>query len=667
MIYQATLETIDGFRKEVAVKLIHRHLVSYLEVMDLFINEAKLGASLDHGNIVRVSELNEHSGDYYIVMEYVDGIDLRNILDALREMDESMSWNLAVYISLEIAKALEYAHSRADDTGVPMGIVHRDLSPSNVMITWSGEVKVLDFGIARALLADEKKSSAVRGKWAYMSPEQVRGEELDGRSDIFSLGVLFYEMLTGQKLFAGRNDMHTMQLVQKAEVPPISGLEPSVKPVLRKMLSEQRSHRFVSAAELMDKLGRALQASSRATTPMTLCDKMRRVSRHLKRSAQQAELMEGESSILFSAEEAKPLAVGDMTAPTKLPEESVEQGPTEEVQPDEPPAEVQQQEVRRTSHLARPSLPLPKTSLPLIHSKKTKAADSPENEGSQAVVEEGLKNDKGFGLTDFLKALAAKDKKKILLLSVLLLSLAAAFVIIWALFPSSKKSRPKHETGKSSAAKTVPRSPNPSRGPSVRPLKSPTAIGSTGPSYPAREGEATKKAAYASESTDSKETGIEVLPLSKEPRSGHLDLITDPEGAVVTWKDRLIGRTPIRLQLETGKDYLFALTKEGRRLTLQKVNLAPGKAKKMDLYLKYVTKKTQKARQGQSGISVVCRTKEIYRIYLNGRDTGYNCPISLRSEPGRQSVGIYLPRQDRILYQYVRVTTGKWVSVDWPY
>ena len=154
-VYLAKLKTIQGFEKTFALKKIHNHLAHSADFSQMFFREARISGTLDHGNIVRVNELNEDKGTYFIVMEYVDGVDLKTLLSFVASLERTIPWDLAVYIVMEIARGLEYAHSNTDANGIPRGIVHRDLSPSNIMISQHGEIKVLDFGIARALLSDE--------------------------------------------------------------------------------------------------------------------------------------------------------------------------------------------------------------------------------------------------------------------------------------------------------------------------------------------------------------------------------------------------------------------------------------------------------------------------------------------------------------------------------
>ena len=174
-IYQARVTGAQDFTKEVAIKLMHRHLSENPSIVELFVNEAKITATLDHPNIVTVFELGEHEGNLFMVMERVEGLDLGALLSQLDIRGQTVPGDIALAIAIEIAKALQFVHAcgpgRREHT-VP--IIHRDLSPGNIMLSRSGAVKLLDFGVAKTLLGDDETASIARGKWHYMSPEQVR-------------------------------------------------------------------------------------------------------------------------------------------------------------------------------------------------------------------------------------------------------------------------------------------------------------------------------------------------------------------------------------------------------------------------------------------------------------------------------------------------------------
>src|SRR6185436_10117457 len=203
---------------------------------------------------------------YFIVMEYVDGVDLKALLEWRRRINRRVPIAHGLYIVLEMCKGLAYAHDvHNPETGGLMGIVHRDISPPNVLISKQGEVKVVDFGLAKATSQVEiTDPGVVKGKMSYLSPEAARGEEVDQRADIFAVGILLYELLTGKRLFYGETDYQTVELVRQAKVPAVAPQNPEVQPeleqIIRKALSKDLGARYQSAGDLQDALAQYLFA-----------------------------------------------------------------------------------------------------------------------------------------------------------------------------------------------------------------------------------------------------------------------------------------------------------------------------------------------------------------------------------------------------------------------
>ncbi len=256
-VWKARAKGAAGFEKTVVIKRVLPSLMAKPGFADLLVREAKISSRLSHPNIAQVFELGEDGGAHYIAMEYVHGKDLGQTMTF--RAGDGLSLPLRIWIMSEVAKALEHAHSRRGEDGRPMQIVHRDISPQNVLLGYEGEVKVADFGIARADeagLGRGEDPKVLRGKYAYMSPEQARGEPLDRRSDVFATGVVLYELLTGTRLFRGKTSQETLSLVRRAQVPPLgpAGVDPDFHPMILKCLALDREDRYASANELYREL-----------------------------------------------------------------------------------------------------------------------------------------------------------------------------------------------------------------------------------------------------------------------------------------------------------------------------------------------------------------------------------------------------------------------------
>src|SRR5215831_14495923 len=279
-IYKAKLMGVGGFERPMVVKQILPQLARQATFVDMFIDEARIAVSLAHGNIVQVYELGRLDGVYFIAMEYVHGKDLSDILDRAFADDKFPSWELAVFVAVEILHGLDYAHRRRDESGKPLGIVHRDISPQNILISYEGEVKITDFGIAKAMgkLA-ETQSGVIKGKFGYMSPEQALGEAVDARTDIFSVGVLLYEMMTGKRLFHGRNDAESIERVREAKVPTPSlirrGVPPGLDPIVFRALARDKRERYPDANSFQLDLSKFLFAHGQGGWPQQLAAYMR--------------------------------------------------------------------------------------------------------------------------------------------------------------------------------------------------------------------------------------------------------------------------------------------------------------------------------------------------------------------------------------------------------
>src|SRR3982751_1160388 len=259
-VFRGVAESMRGFKKNIAIKRILPSLTKNKKFVAMFLDEARLSLALQHANIVQVFDIGHSEDTYFIVMEYVDGVDLKALLEWRRRINRRVPIAHGLYMILEICKGLAYAHEvHNPETGGLMGIVHRDISPPNVLISKQGEVKVVDFGLAKATSQVEiTDPGVVKGKMSYLSPEAARGEEVDQRADIFAVGILLYELLTGKRLFYGETDYQTVELVRNAKIPPIKPQNPQVEPeledIVRKALAKRKEDRYQNATDIQDAL-----------------------------------------------------------------------------------------------------------------------------------------------------------------------------------------------------------------------------------------------------------------------------------------------------------------------------------------------------------------------------------------------------------------------------
>ncbi len=203
-LFQAKITSVEGFEKLVAIKKILPNLTQDKNLVNMFIDEAKLAAMLTHQNIVQIYDLGSMEGAYFIAMEYIHGKDLRVISRKAQGKKLPLPLEYALYIACRISSGLDYSHNLRDFQGNPLKLIHRDISPQNILVTYEGEVKIVDFGIAKAAKkTSDTKEGLIKGKVAYMSPEQAAGKVIDHRSDIFSTGILLWEMVTGKRMFEG--------------------------------------------------------------------------------------------------------------------------------------------------------------------------------------------------------------------------------------------------------------------------------------------------------------------------------------------------------------------------------------------------------------------------------------------------------------------------------
>lgn len=246
----------ENVAKFVAVKRILPQYSKSQEFIEMFKEEAKIAVNLAHSNIVSIFEFGELHRQFYLAMEYVEGRNLRQILNRLKELNKSFSQDQALYVINEAARGLDHAHRCIDgNTGRPLNIIHRDISPQNVMINFEGNVKIVDFGIAKAEIQMEPtRAGTLKGKFSYMSPEQSEGMDIDARTDIFSLGIVLWELLSNERLFLSNNEVNTLRKIKECHVPSLHKLDPTIpvelEKIVNKALARDRNLRYQSASDL---------------------------------------------------------------------------------------------------------------------------------------------------------------------------------------------------------------------------------------------------------------------------------------------------------------------------------------------------------------------------------------------------------------------------------
>ena len=278
-IFVARTKTELGADRRVVVKLILPTLAAMPRFAEMLVAEAKLAAKLQHANVVQILDLGRADGRLYIAMEYVEGLDLAEVLKRCSRTKTALPIEFALFIVIEALRGLDHAHRRAGDDGRPLGIVHRDVSPSNVIVSFEGEVKLCDFGIAHAADVAHESGEELTGKAGYMSPEHARGEALDARADVFAAGIVLWEMLAGRRYYKAAEGVSLLATAQRAEYrdPPARGLarEDELFAIVRAALSTDRDARTTSAHAMRSALEAYVAGARLVASPLRLGTWMR--------------------------------------------------------------------------------------------------------------------------------------------------------------------------------------------------------------------------------------------------------------------------------------------------------------------------------------------------------------------------------------------------------
>jgi serine/threonine protein kinase len=273
-VFLAVVRGPAGFNKLVVLKQIRPQLAEDPELLDMFLDEARLAARLNHPNVVQTNEVGQERGRYFIAMEYLEGQPLNRVLHRLQR-DGGLPLHLHLRAVSEVLAGLHHAHEIADYDGTPLGVVHRDVTPHNIFITYDGQVKVVDFGIAKALnSSSETRTGVLKGKVAYMAPEQARGEPVDRRADLFSIGILLWEAATGTRMWKGVPDLSLLQRLLNGDIPTPRSISPDVperlEAIILKCLALDREDRYATALDLQAALDAHLDAQEERGTARDL-------------------------------------------------------------------------------------------------------------------------------------------------------------------------------------------------------------------------------------------------------------------------------------------------------------------------------------------------------------------------------------------------------------
>ncbi|MGE5184147.1 MAG: protein kinase domain-containing protein [Acidobacteriota bacterium] len=294
-VFKAKSYGVEGFEKIIAIKRILPTMGEDRDFIKMFIDEAKIAGQLAHANICQIFELGRIEGSHFIAMEYIWGKDLLQIQNRVRKLKQRIPVPMACFAISKVLEGLDYAHRKRDPLGRPLEIVHRDCSPQNVLVSYEGEVKVIDFGIAKATSRNSRTMAGVlKGKFGYMSPEQVRGLPLDRRSDIFALGTMLYECLTGERLFQGETDFSTLEKVRNVDVQPPRAVNPdipeAVERVILKALAKDVDDRYQWCSEMLADLQQYLMSQDVVFTAKSLSSWLKETfAQEIERERQQLE------------------------------------------------------------------------------------------------------------------------------------------------------------------------------------------------------------------------------------------------------------------------------------------------------------------------------------------------------------------------------------------
>jgi len=541
---------LEGFERTVALKLILPSYTQNPEFNSMFIDEARIASSLNHSNIVRITNFGVTDGRYYHEEEFIDGRSVRQILQKCRDNEKLLPIDSACYIISEVCKGLHYAHTKHDPvTNEALNIIHRDMSPQNIMVSFEGEVKIVDWGIAKAKgKMEETRAGVLKGKFGYMSPEQAEGEELDARSDIFSLGIVFYEAITGERLFVADNEINTLKKIREGNIPLPSKVNPAIdrelETIILKTLARPRIERYQSCYDVHEDIVRYLHKKFPAYNSLKLSKFIKElfsteILADRKRMSEREQSMPSYSPLSYGArsyEEKTRISSSDQSSY----ENYVEMNPDRTLLADSASNKKGDNEPTRAT-VANSSV----ASSASIHEETQSSAPRPVRENTPAEI--------NYSKSD-IKIVEAGNKRKMFLKFGLIAALVVLVSLIF-LMPNNKKTKeqpkqitsqvpafetPASEVKEIKQAKDVKQEPQPVA--KTEPVQVPVAT-------PVPEPEPEQKA--------------EVPPVYVG-KIGSLTLASEPVKADVLIDGVSKGKTPLTIkELELGKRYELSLRAEG--------------------------------------------------------------------------------------------------------
>jgi serine/threonine-protein kinase len=331
------------FAGDLVVKKIQPRYIEMTRVVQMFIDEGRIAQALDHPNIVKVVDVGHESGTYFIAMEYIPGRDLLAICRRGVEVGNFLPRHLAVAILAQAARGLVYAHEKSDSDGTPLRVVHCDISPGNIVVGWGGTVKLVDFGIARATIMLRESDQSVAGKYNYMAPEQIRGEPVDGRADLFALGIILYELTVGKRLFRGRPEQ-VIRLVLDEPIPKPTELRPdfpaSLERIILRALERDPARRYQTARDLRTDLMAWLAESGLAHDKRRIAEYLRGIFNLKKQRDAEEFAADGNEEEELVLEKALPRLESDLAVDPEEPPDESSEPPSDEAPSDDPPPDA---------------------------------------------------------------------------------------------------------------------------------------------------------------------------------------------------------------------------------------------------------------------------------------------------------------------------------------